>query len=119
MKIKFSLLLAIIVMQFIGCKPEAQFFWGNYSKTLYAYKKSPSDKTLADHKKSLTEIISVSLRKRKPVPPGVYAELGFIFEKEGNSKDGMDNFNQEIILYPESKEFIEKLENGFQSGENK
>ena len=69
----------IIILQFIGCAPETQFYWGNYSQTLYAYKKSPSDKTLAEHKKSLSEIISVSKSKRKAVPPGVYAELGFIF----------------------------------------
>ncbi|MFA6541286.1 MAG: DUF4810 domain-containing protein [Bacteroidota bacterium] len=115
--IKFVSLLVIIL--FIGCKPETQFFWGNYSKTLYDYKKNPDDKTLAEHKKSLTEIILQSSKKHKPVPPGVYAELGYLTVREGNETEGNEYFKKEMLYYPESKVFIEKLLNELHPGESK
>ncbi|MDP1675412.1 MAG: DUF4810 domain-containing protein [Bacteroidota bacterium] len=119
MKIISSVIVAIIVLQFIGCAPETQFYWGNYSKTLYAYKKSPDDKTLAVHKNSLNDIITVSTKKHATVPPGVYAELGYILLKENKEKESFECFDKEIKLYPESIEFIGKLKAEFHSGETK
>ena len=119
MKTSQILIALVITVLFIGCKPESLFFWGNYSKTLYSYKKDPNDKTLAEHKKSLNEIISQSTLKRKRIPPGVYAELGYILLKEGKEQEGMECMNKEITLFPESQIFIEKLRAEFQKGESK
>lgn len=114
MKIKYLLVLLILSINFNGCVPEIEYFWGNYSKTLYALKKTPNDKTLVEHKNSLIEIIKVSNSKKKRVPPGVYAEYGYILLKEGKEIEGLESFNKELIYYPESKVFIEKLKTSIQ-----
>lgn len=101
---------------FHGCTPTTQFYWGDYSSTLYAYKKTPDDKSLMEHKKSLNDIIMVSAKRKIPVPPGVYAELGFLLIKEDKVQDGMAYLEKEIQLYPESQEFITKIRSKLQTG---
>ena len=118
MKTLLPLTIFITVLFFAGCQPQTLFFWGDYSKTLYAYKKDPNEKTLAEHKKSLTEILTQSASKRKRIPPGVYAELGYILIKEGKGQEGMECLDKEIALFPESQIFIAKLKAEFQKGEN-
>lgn len=119
MKILLKIFLFVTLLFVLGCKPETQFYWGEYSQTLYSYKKSPGEKTLAEHKKSLSDIITISAKRRRNVPPGVNAELGVILFKEGKESDGLAYFDKEILLYPESKSFIEKIRLGFQTGGSK
>ena len=60
------------------------YYWGNYSSTLYHYKKNLTDEKLAEHKKSLLEIITKSNELELKTPPGVYAELGYIYYNAGD-----------------------------------
>lgn len=116
MKKKFAFI--VLLLAFIaGCAaPKAIFYWGDYSNTLYDYKKSPDEKTLQVHKKSLLNIINNSPKFRHPVPPGIYAEYGMMLLKDGNEKEGMDNLDKELALYPESAVFIKRLKDEFVRG---
>jgi hypothetical protein len=115
MKLK-HLYFSILLVFFVGCTPPTLFYWGDYSSTLYDLTKNPDDKTLAPHKKSLQDIIVMSPQRRLQVPPGVYAEYGFMLIKEGKETEGLENFDKEISLYPESKVFIQRLKNEFVRG---
>jgi hypothetical protein len=55
------------------------------------------------------EIIAKQKRKRKVVPPGIYAEKGYLLVKSGKKAEGIKCFKQEIALYPESAAFIERI----------
>ncbi len=110
----FILLLLIVILP--GCKPETLYYWGDYSSTLYAYKKSPDDKTLVKHKNAIQDVIAISQRKNKKVPPGVYAEMGYLMMKEGKYDLAQTYFDNEISLYPESGDFIIKLKSTLVSG---
>ncbi|MEX2117267.1 MAG: DUF4810 domain-containing protein [Bacteroidota bacterium] len=104
----------VSILLFAGCvPPQTPFFWGEYSSTLYNYKKAPDDKTFAEHKRSLIVIITESPKKRLPVPPGVYAEYGYMLIVEGNEKEGLENMDKELALYPESRIFVETLKKAF------
>jgi hypothetical protein len=109
----FSLLLALMV----GCVPTTLFYWGDYSSTLYAYKKDPNNNTIAAHKKSLSEIIYVSGRNGKKVPPGIYAEFGYMLIKEGKEKEGMEYLEKEMTSYPESEVLIKHLKDELARGQ--
>lgn len=100
----------------VGCVPQTIFYWGDYSTSLYDYNKNPDEKTLAAHKKSLQDIIAVSPKKHLNVPPGVYAEYGFLLIKEGKENDGLECFDNEIKLYPESIVFIQRLKDELARG---
>ncbi|AEX25017.1 hypothetical protein BA893_24385 [Vibrio natriegens] len=106
---------SIVVMLFItltGCAhqvSESGYYWGTYSDTYYAYLENPSKETAEQHFSSLTDIVKVSDEKGLKCPPGIYAEMAYIKQKQGNNQEAKDFYNQELQLYPESKTFVEKL----------
>jgi hypothetical protein len=100
----------------IGCAPQPLFYWGDYSSSLYDYKKSPDEKTLAAHEKSLLDIIVTSPKKHLHVPPGIYAEYGYLLINDGKENEGLEYFDKEIVLYPESKVFVQRLKDELARG---
>jgi hypothetical protein len=112
MKMQIHVLLAVIVMAgMTGCATvtEAGYYWGNYSKTLYAYSKAPSDETLTAHKTELERIIEESNKRNLKVPPGIHAELGYLEALRGQDALAKAHYENEIQLYPESRVFLERL----------
>ncbi|HLA69094.1 MAG TPA: DUF4810 domain-containing protein [Bacteroidota bacterium] len=108
-------ILSTVLLFLIGCVPPGQaFFWGDYSSTLYSYKKTPDEKTLAAHKESLLLIITESPKKKLPVPPGVYAEYGYMLVLEGKEAEGLGYLDKELSLYPESGVFIARFKQAYQ-----
>ncbi len=99
-----------------GCAPKRIYYFGNYSKTLYSYEKNQNEESLLKHKQELETIITESETKNLPVPPGIYAELGYINLKSNNSKEAIRLLQVESQLYPESKHLMDRL---IQSAESK
>lgn len=100
-----------LFMVLAGCSTisESGYYWGNYSHTYNAYLKSPSKETVQAHFQTLQDIVNTSNEKNLKCPPGIYAEMGYISQKEGKMKEANNYFSKEIQLYPESKTFISKL----------
>lgn len=101
-----------------GCSPLSKdtFYWGDYSLTLYDYKKNPDETTLEAHKKEILEVIEYANKWERKVPPGVYAEYGYILLKEGKETEGMASLDKETTLYPESAVFIERIKTMYAGG---
>lgn len=112
---KYLVVLFCVIMVGCGSTKDA-FYWGNYSSTLYQYKKNPDEKTLENHKKEIVKIIEYAAKKNKNVPPGVFAEYGYILIKEGKQKEGLEYLEKEIQLYPESKVLISKIKTEIERG---
>lgn len=95
-----------------GCSTvtKAGYYWGDYSDTLYQYTKDPNEGTLAAHVEELQKIIEVSREESLRVPPGVYAELGYILARQGNDQGAAVQYENEMALYPESRVFLERLQ---------
>jgi len=105
-----ALILAGASILFSACaKPPIAYYWGDYSSSLYNAKKNPTPESLQDHKKVLVHIIQESNRQSLRVPPGVYAEYGYLLLKEGNTTEGMKYLDLEAQTYPESKVFVERV----------
>ncbi len=94
---------------FAGCMPKQMYYYGNYSQTLYAFEKYQNEETLVNHKQELEKVISESEVRNLPVPPGIYAELGYINLKANNSQEAIKLFQTESQLYPESKHLMDRL----------
>jgi hypothetical protein len=109
----FIFLLSILILAGCGTTSKDTFYWGNYSATLYDYKKNPDEKTLEAHKKEILSLIEYADKWERKVPPGVYAEYGYLLLKEGNETEGMEYLDKEVTLYPESAVFIEKIKNNY------
>ncbi len=110
---KFILLL-FCVSFLAGCATTAKplYYWQDYSDSLYKYKKEPSDETFAAHKQTLQGIIELSGEKETRVPPGVFAELGLMYMKEGSAAEAVKFFRLEEETYPESAVLMSKMING-------
>jgi hypothetical protein len=94
---------------FAGCAPQKMYYFGNYSQTLYAFEKNQNEESLINHKQELERIIAESETKNLPVPPGIYAELGYINLKAHKEQEAIRLFNREAQLYPESQHLMTRL----------
>ena len=106
---RIHIILFLIISVAVGCATEPLYYWGNYSQTLYKYKKSPKEETLAAHKVCLVNIIEESNKRNKQIPPGVCCEYGYILLKEGKTDQALYYFEMEEKHYPESRVFIDRL----------
>jgi hypothetical protein len=115
---KIFIFIGVVFIGFTGCQPAATtlFYWGNYSSTLYDYKKNPSDTTLSVHKTTLLDIMTKAPEKGKKIPPGIYAEYGYILLKEGKETEGLDCLTKEEQTFPESKAFVQRLKDEYLRG---
>lgn len=104
-----SVSMAIILFA-SGCATgNKMYYYGNYSNTLYANAKNPSDESLLEHKQMLEKIVEESKQKSLRVPPGIYAELGYIYFRTNDSKTAIQYFQLEEQVYPESKHMMTRL----------
>jgi len=104
--------LSLLVLLSIGCissAPRIKYYWGDYSNTLYKWTKCPNEETLLDHWEMLEKIIAYSDKRNYRVPPGVYAELGYIYYMHNHNDEAIKFYKMEITTYPESKTLVQIL----------
>lgn len=92
-----------------GCAPQKMYYFGDYSQTLYSLEKNQTEEALINHKQELEKILTESEARNLPVPPGIYAELGYINLKANSSQKAITLFQTESQLYPESKHLMDRL----------
>jgi hypothetical protein len=103
------LLIAPILAMFLGgCVTNHQRYgWGTYDPSLYAYYKDPTkEAALAE---SLAAIISTADSHHSQVPPGIYAEYGYLQLQAGKNLAAVELFKQEETHWPESKVFMDRM----------
>lgn len=103
----FSLFLAIGFLV-SNCGVTPLYYWGNYPHTFYKQIKKADEKAEQNHKDELLKIINTSQEKELRVPPGVYAELGFMMLAE-DSEASRRYFQLEMDTYPESAQLMQLL----------
>lgn len=119
MKRKIYLLVMLMISIFLaGCAPKKMYYFGNYSNTLYSLEKNQTEEALINHKQELEKILTESEIRNLPVPPGIYAELGYINLKANNSQKAIKLFQTESQLYPESKHLMDRLIQSAKAKEN-
>lgn len=101
---------ALLLMTGCATQQKALYNYGTYSESYYAYEQDASAENLLALQKAIEEAIanagdSVSGR----VPPGMYANLGYIYLKQGNAKEAVKDFEMEKKLYPESAHFMDRV----------
>lgn len=110
-RLSLGLTLSIALL-LSGCAARStMYYWGDYSSTLYQSKKNPSEESSLKHQQTLEKIIEESKTRNLRMPPGVYAELGYIYLKQNKNKDAIQYFRLEREIYPESALLMQRLEN--------
>jgi len=106
---KKIILVAFSICALYSCTTQKLYSWSNYETTSYNYLKATNDKTSADLVKSYEDIIKKQNGSRKVVPPGIYADYGFLLLQMNKPTEGKTMLIKEIELYPESKVFIDRI----------
>jgi hypothetical protein len=108
MTARLLLVAPILVWALAGCVTNHQRYdWGSYDPSLYAYYKDPTKE--AALVESLAAIISTADSDHALVPPGIYAEYGYLQLQEGKNPAAVELFKQEEAHWPESKIFMDRM----------
>lgn len=114
MKNKIKYLCVLGAVLFSGCSQHnrALYNYEDYSDNYYAMKKNMSEESSLELQKSIELSIENSQNSRSQrVPPGMYANLGYIYLKSSKPKEAVSYFIKEKSTYPESAYFMDRMIN--------
>lgn len=101
-----GLMVLMSAVMLAGCAPSGLFYWGDYETSLFErYVQNNPQQTDAYLSQTLLE----AERQHRMVPPGVYADYGFLLYTRGDKAGAIANFQKERALYPESQALMNKL----------
>lgn len=102
-------LATCVIVAGTGCTAQKKPLLASYSESLYACRKNPTQEMHEKHRQTLEGVVHEAGERHEAVPPGVYAELGYIHLKAGNNEEAKKYFKAESDLYPEAKVFTKRL----------
>ena len=106
-KLVFMLCLPLMAL---SCTTQSTLYsWGSYQEASYQYMKSNTDQDLDKLLVRYQYIIDNQKKGRKVVPPGIYADYGFLLVKKGRVEEGLKLMKMEVALYPESAVFVGRI----------
>ncbi len=97
---------------FTGCSaPQPPlYYYGDYSERYYMYKREPGAESTRALMQSLEDAIAKASQSRsKRVPPGMYANLGYLYLQNGDTARARTLFENEKRLYGESAHFMDRV----------
>ncbi len=99
-------LSVLLVSILISACAQTKYHWGGYENALYQYYKSPAE--LGSLAKELRGAITQGEQDEK-VPPGLYAELGYVLLVQGKKQEAVTYFQKEKKLWPESAKLMDTM----------
>lgn len=99
-----------LVVCFCSCSTTNNLYsWYGYEDATYQFSKRQTEelkeKVLAQYQRLIKE----QKGARGVVPPGMYAEYGYLLYKTGKKEEGIGFLKQEIEQYPESEKYISRI----------
>lgn len=87
------------------------YSWYNYEDITYQYNKKATDELRVKVLEQYKKVTDKQKGVRGVVPPGLYAEYGYLLYKTGKKNEGIEFLKKEIALYPESETYISRIIN--------
>ena len=107
---KKILFISITVLMLASCTTQKPLYtWGKYEITSYNYLKNSDEKSTQELIETYQNIIEKQKGSRGVVPPGVYADYGFVLLQSNKTEEGKAMLLKAVALYPESKIFIDRI----------
>ena len=107
---KRMLFFSISVLLLASCTSQKPLYtWNNYEITSYNYLKNSDEKSIQELIENYQRVIEEQKGTRGVVPPGIYADYGFILLQISRTEEGKEMLLNEISLYPESNIFIQNI----------
>lgn len=107
---KRTMFIVLAAFTLASCTTQTPLYtWAKYETTSYNYLKNSDEKSTQELIETYKKIIEKQNGSRGVVPPGIYADYGFLLVQANRTKEGKALLLKEIALYPESKVFIDKI----------
>lgn len=109
-KILFFAAAVVTTLSLTSCTTTKELYsWYNYEDVTYQYSKRSTDELQVKVLELYKKVTEKQKGVRGVVPPGLYAEYGFLLCKTGKKAEGIDFLKKEISLYPESETYISRI----------
>ena len=95
--------LAIFAM---SCTSTQLYSWYNYQSDYYHYLKNADESSQKKLAETYQKIIEKQKETRGVVPPGVYADYGWMLLQDNKIEEGKAMLAKEVEFYPESEVFV-------------
>lgn len=105
----FTVISAVLLLA--ACSENTLYSWHDYNDALYKDYKSHTEDTSAKLMKQYKKMCEKQKGTRKVVPPGIYAEYGYMLYKQGNTEEAIQYLEKEIAEYPASEAYIGRIIN--------
>lgn len=107
MHIRLAACLAVaLAVGVTACAPTPLYRWGGYEASLYS---RYAREDLVRAEVQLRNTIAVAEREGKRVPPGAYADYGFLLYRRKDYDGAVRYFEKEKAAFPESAALMSKL----------
>ena len=107
---KKTILITLSLVLLTACSVQKPLYtWSNYTNSSYNYLKNSDEKSTQQLIETYQQIIEKQKGSRGVVPPGVYADYGFVLLQANRTEEGKAMLLKEVALYPESKIFIDRI----------
>ena len=108
---KKLLIASVVVLAMGSCAtaPKTLYAWHDYADKTYEYRKNPTDELKDKVLEEYRLMIEKQNGTRGVVPPGMFAEYGYMLYMMGNQEKGLNYLRQEVELYPESDKYISRI----------
>lgn len=108
-KILFAF-IGTLMLTLTSCNTTKSLYsWYNYEDMTYQYSKKNTDELQLKVLEQYQKMIQKQKDIRQTVPPGLYAEYGFLLCKTGKQEEGLSYLKEEVKLYPESEKYISRI----------
>ena len=108
--ITLSLALMPTLVLMVSCmSTQTLCSWYDYEDATYQYSKKQTEELKVKVLEEYTKVIEKQKGLRNVVPPGMYAEYGYMLYRTGKQEEGLKFLKQEIALYPESEKYISRI----------
>lgn len=100
--------VGVIAVMLVGCQSTV-YDWGSYEQSVqHMYSEKPEAEVAHDRQKLVAEVQKTVERKKK-VPPGKYAQIGYLCYLSGDRTEARQYFEAEKAAYPESAVLMDSL----------
>ena len=105
-----KIILLVTIVTITSCSAPANLYtWNKYESNSYNFLKNTNETTTNKLSEEYKKIINKQKGIRGVVPPGVYADYGFLLLQSNNMVQAREMLQKEVELYPESKIFIDRI----------